>query len=131
MYCYPTTIRLHQTDAAGVVFFSNLFVIAHDAYECFLESHIPLHTILLEETYILPIVHAEADYLLPLTLSDSIAIELSLGHMGSSSFDLNYVIKNRDKQIAAHVKTIHAVRKKDGSQKTTVPAALKNLLETL
>jgi hypothetical protein len=46
MYTYQTTIRLHHTDAAGVVFFSNLFVIAHDAYESFLESHLTLNTLL-------------------------------------------------------------------------------------
>ena len=68
MYHYQTTIRLHQTDAAGVVFFSNLFVIAHDAYESFLESHLPLNAILSDGVYIIPIVHAEADYLLPLAL---------------------------------------------------------------
>ncbi|MHC5121434.1 MAG: acyl-CoA thioesterase [Planctomycetota bacterium] len=95
MYTYQTTIRLHHTDAAGVVFFSHLFVIAHDAYETFLESHLRLNAILSEGVYIIPIVHAEADYLLPLSLSEKIRVELCLEQKGSSSFDLGYVIKEQ------------------------------------
>jgi 1,4-dihydroxy-2-naphthoyl-CoA hydrolase len=131
MYQYQTTIRLHQTDAAGVVFFSNLFVIAHDAYESFLESCLPLNAILSDGEYIIPIVHAEADYFLPLALSEKITIELSLEKAGTSSFSLGYAIKNSKTETAARLKTVHAVRLKDDRKTIPVPAALRNALEAL
>lgn len=131
MYRYQEIIRLHHTDAAGVVFFSNLFVIAHNAYESFLESCLSLNKILSEGSYILPIVHAEADYSLPLTLSDNITVELSLGRIGNASFELEYVIKNDNMQIAAQVKTVHAVQLKGCSEKKPFPEPLKNALEKL
>jgi 1,4-dihydroxy-2-naphthoyl-CoA hydrolase len=136
MYTYQTTIRLHQSDAAGVVFFSNLFVIAHDAYESFLESHLPLNTLLSEGAYsegayIIPIVHAEADYLLPLPLSETISVELSLEQTGTSSFNLGYVIKNSQMETAARLKTIHAIQLKDERKTIPIPDPLRHALETL
>jgi 1,4-dihydroxy-2-naphthoyl-CoA hydrolase len=131
MYHYQTTIRLHQTDAAGVVFFSNLFVIAHDAYESFLESHLPLNAILSDGVYIIPIVHAEADYLLPLALSEKIGVELCLEQTGSSSFDLGYVIKNSKMETVARLKTIHAVQLKEDQKTVPIPDPLRNALEAI
>ena len=131
MYTYQTTIRLHHTDAAGVVFFSNLFVIAHDAYESFLESHLTLNTLLSDGAYIIPIVHAEADYLLPLSLSETISVELSLEQTGTSSFNLGYVIKNSKMETAVRLKTIHAVQLKDDRKSIPIPEPLRDALETL
>lgn len=131
MYTYQTRIRLHHTDAAGVVFFSNLFVIAHDAYESFLESHLTLNTLLSDGAYIIPIVHAEADYLLPLPLSETISVELSLEQTGTSSFNLGYVIKNSKMETAVRLKTIHAVQLKDNGKTIPIPEPLRHVLETL
>ena len=131
MYHYQTTIRLHQTDAAGVVFFSNLFVIAHDAYESFLESHLPLNAILSDGVYIIPIVHAEADYLLPLARSEKTDVELYLEQTGSSSFDLGYVIKNSKMETVARLKTIHAVQLKEDQKTVPIPDPLRNALEAI
>jgi 1,4-dihydroxy-2-naphthoyl-CoA hydrolase len=131
MYHYQTTIRLHHTDAAGVVFFSNLFVIAHDAYESFLESHLPLNAILSNGEYLIPIVHAEADYLLPLALSEKISVELSLEQTGTSSFSLGYVIKNSKMETAARLKTIHTVQLKDDRKTISIPDPIRNALEAL
>ena len=38
MFIYKTQIRLHDTDAAGILFFANQFSIIHDAYELLLEE---------------------------------------------------------------------------------------------
>lgn len=131
MYTHQTTIRLHHTDAAGIVFFSNLFVIAHDAYESFLESHLPLSSILWDGKYIIPIIHAEADYLLPLRLSEKISVELSLEKTGESSFALGYMIKNSQQEIAARLSTTHAVRLKENQEKISIPGPIKTALESL
>ena len=38
MYVYQAKIKLHDTDAAGLLFFSQQFEIMHDAYEALLEK---------------------------------------------------------------------------------------------
>src|SRR5580692_286582 len=81
MFTYTTKIRLHDTDAAGIIFFANQFKIVHDAYEDLLESFgWSFHTMLKGTSYFLPIVHAESDYKAPVLVGDIIVIAIKVGH---------------------------------------------------
>ena len=71
MYTYQTKIKLHETDAAGLLFFSNQFKLVHDAYEELLETiGLGFAELIRNKDYFLPIVHAEADFKLPLFVDD-------------------------------------------------------------
>ncbi len=131
MHTYSTTVRLHHTDAAGILFFANLFIIAHECYESFLDPDVTFNSMFYELNLMMPIVHAEADYYRPLRVSDRITINLGLGHMGNSSFSLEYNIHTKDGESAATIKTSHVVRNKDGSQSVSLPAKLRKKLESL
>lgn len=125
-----TTVRMHMTDAAGVVFYANLFVLAHDYYERWLEQYITLSEIL-EKDIQIPIVHAEADYNLPIRLSDSITIELALVKKQSTSFTLQYTFLNADGKPAAQVQTVHVVIDGQTRQPMKIPAFLEEALSSL
>ena len=131
MYSFSTTVRLHHTDAAGILFFANLFIIAHECYETFLDPEVNFYFMFNEKELMMPIVHAGADYLKPLRVSDKININLRLGNIGDSSFSLEYEVLTEDGEIAATVKTSHVVRKKDGSATVSLPAVLREKLESL
>ncbi len=88
MYTYLTKIRLHHTDAAGILFFSNLFILAHDCYESFLDPDITFNMMFNDLDLVMPIVHAEADYHRPLRASDNLEIKLGLAKIGESSLPL-------------------------------------------
>jgi len=93
MFTYKTKIRLHDTDAAGIIFFANQFKIIHDAYEEFLEKlGLCIQTILKKTGYFQPIVHAESQYKAPLYVGDKIIIAVKVGHVGKTSFSLEYSI---------------------------------------
>ena len=79
MYIYKTTLKLHQTDAAGVLFFSKLMEIAYDSYHEFME-HIQfgLGKIIREESFLLPIIHTEADYNKPLFVGDHLTVKFEI-----------------------------------------------------
>ncbi|MBE0537737.1 MAG: acyl-CoA thioesterase [Phycisphaerae bacterium] len=110
MYSYETVIRMQHTDAAGVMFFASVFVLAHDCYEAFLEQHgLSLGAMLDEGRFIAPIVHAEADIRKPMRLSEKITIEMTLAKTGKSSFELAYHLQNKTGETTAHVTTIHAM----------------------
>ena len=120
MFTYKATIRLHDTDAAGLIFFANLFKIIYDAYEEFLDfAGFDLAKIIHKSSFTLPVVHAEADYKVPLCVGDKVAVEIKLEKTGTTSFVLNYAVRHRKKGIAATAKTVHVAV----SQKTwkTVP----------
>lgn len=131
MYKYQTVIRLHQTDAAGVVFFANFFVLAHDCYESFLENEMPLGSVLEEGKFILPIVHTEADYLGPVKVSQTVDIEMTLNKLGARSFELGYVFKDQDDKVLANLATVHVFLNKEPQEPEEMPDSLKEMLEKL
>jgi 1,4-dihydroxy-2-naphthoyl-CoA hydrolase len=52
-------VRLKDTDAAGIIFFANYFIFAHETYELFLEEiGYSARRIIQEESFLLSIVHA-------------------------------------------------------------------------
>ena len=131
MYTYKTTVRLHHTDAAGILFFAHLFVIVHECYESFLEPEVTFHSIFNEQNLKMPIVHAEADYSRPLRTSDKITIKPKLDNMGDSSFSIVYDIYTEDGERAATVKTNHVVRELNGNRPRILPAKLKAKLQSI
>lgn len=121
---------MHQTDSAGVVFYANLFVMAHDCYESWLEQYISLSEILQLDIQI-PIVHAEADYGLPLCLSDHVMIELALAKKQSTSFTMQYAFKNANGDQTAQVQTVHVVIDSQTRKPIEIPSFLQDALTSL
>jgi len=127
MHKIKTKIRLCHTDALGIAYYSAIFVLAHECYESFLD----IAAILKEGKYIIPIVHAEADYKAPLELSDDITIEMTLAKTGNSSFTLEYEMINQRSQIAAKVKTVHSVLDRKTRKPVEIPALIAGRLSEI
>ena len=126
LFNYNTTIKLHDTDAAGPLFFGNLFKIAHDAYESFMESkNLSLARLLKEANFILPIVHAEADYRLPLFVGDKLFIKIQCVKIGKSSFTLLYDFFNKDNKAVGLVQTVHVAVSNEQGGKISLPEKIK------
>ena len=133
MYKYETTIKLHDTDTSGVIFFNNQLKLVHDAYQSMLErAGLSFKDMFKEGQYALPIVHTEADYKTPLTVGDKIIITVTLENISSHSFTLFYtLIKANDKTIAGTAKTVHVTTDKNISSKIPVPDKIKSILERI
>jgi 1,4-dihydroxy-2-naphthoyl-CoA hydrolase len=132
MYIYKTKIRLFHTDAAGLIFYSNLFNIAYECYEEFLEkSGLSVKKVLDDGKLLIPVVHAEADYLKPLRLGDKIEITMTLNSSGKSSFTLDYVLFNECKEKVAKVKTIHVLVDAKSGKPVKIPENLFEILGSL
>ena len=80
------TASLHDIDAAGVMFFAHYFRHAHDAYEAFMTDIGFALTDLIGNRRMLPLVHSEADFLLPVEHGDQLNINLQLERIGTTSF---------------------------------------------
>jgi 1,4-dihydroxy-2-naphthoyl-CoA hydrolase len=128
MHIYKTNIKLHQTDAAGLLFYSRIFEITNDAFQDLLEkSQLDLSELLSSGDLLTPVVHAEADYKMPLKVGDQVEVRLTLDGIGKSSYTLSYDIL-KDNQIAGWVKIVHVSLSKTSGEKTSVPERLKNIL---
>jgi 1,4-dihydroxy-2-naphthoyl-CoA hydrolase len=129
MYTMTTTVRLPETDAAGILFFGGYFRIAHDAYESFLTLiGFGLDYVIHESPFLILIAHAEAEFDQPLRLGERITVELRVEKVGQTSFVISYVMKNPQGQIAARLKTVHVTVDKSSGEKTALPAKLKEKL---
>jgi 1,4-dihydroxy-2-naphthoyl-CoA hydrolase len=101
------TVRLHDTDAAGVLFFAHLFRHAHDAYEGFMAALGQPLDGLLRDGCRLPLVHAEADYLQPIRHGEEIRVTVSLAALGETSFTLDYGFQDFSGEVRARARTVH------------------------
>ena len=76
-------------------------------------------------------MHAEADYIKPLEVSDKIKVELRLRNIEESAYRLDYDIFTEDGERAAIVKISYVVRSKDSGQPVSLPEKLRRKLESL
>ncbi len=132
MFKYKTQIRLHDTDAAGLLFFANQFVLVHDAYETLLHKlGFSFEVMLKKRGYFLPIVHAESDYKAHLFVGDEITISVKVAHIGTTSFIFTYEIHNKKNVLVGTAKTVHVTISKKTKKKITLPKDFRAALERI
>ena len=129
-YRYSFRVALHDIDAAGVLFYGHLFRHAHDAYEAFMASiGFPLVEIIRAGDPLLPLVHAEADYLLPLRHGEAIQVELGVVRLGDAAFTLGYRFRDDQGQLRAWARTVHVRLSPDRVASAPLPPALVAALQ--
>ena len=127
MFSTDKYISFSECDPAGIMFFSRAFEIAHIAYEQFMYNN-GLGGYFDSKDVIIPLVHAEADYKIPLKAGTKVTVMVKLGEIKESSFSLAYNIYNPANSIAVKVKTVHVVFSPTENKKCTVPEDLRNAL---
>lgn len=132
MYTYQTKIKLHETDAAGILFFSHQFKMVHDAYEGLLEKiGFGFAELIRNKDFFLPIVHAEADFKMPLFVGDLIEIQVTFSHIGQTSLTLSYKLLNLKQELVGTAKTVHVTINKETRQKIPIPREMREKIEEL
>jgi 1,4-dihydroxy-2-naphthoyl-CoA hydrolase len=120
MFTAGVKVYFYDADPAGIIFYASIFKYVHAAYEDFMRS---LHTernFFFDRDYILPIMHAEADYVRPIKVGDELNIEVIVSMLKSSSFELTYRFY-REKQFTAMAKTVHVCVLKEKFEKIALP----------
>ncbi|MFM1892805.1 MAG: hypothetical protein RLZ44_1882 [Pseudomonadota bacterium] len=128
-YQHEFVVALHDIDAAGVMFFAHLFRHAHDAYEAFMaELGLPLSEVIRQRRWLLPLVHAEADYRAPLRHGERIEVRLAVEDLGTSAFTLGYRFQDAAGNVRATAKTVHVHLAADGKGSAPLPQELRDAL---
>lgn len=130
MFSYTKTIFLRDTDATGVLYFSEQLKFCQEAFEAYLSKKFTLHQMLQEQDFLLPIVHAEADYALPLQVGDAVELQLSLGEVGTSSFSLGFKVL-KGGQEAGSAKIVHVALSKETGESIPIPEMVLGHLKNL
>lgn len=128
MFTTSKTIHLHDTDAAGRVYFAHVLRLAHEGYEAWMSAlGFPLGELLANARYALPIVHAEADFSQPLRVGDEISLDVGVSRVGASSFTVVCQLRKGLKP-AARVVTVHVAVVPKTGKKVALPARLRAAL---
>jgi 1,4-dihydroxy-2-naphthoyl-CoA hydrolase len=131
MLCYPRTIRLADTDAAGVVYFAAGLSLCHEAYEASLQAQgIDLKAFFRDRLFAVPIVRGEIDFFRPLYCGDRVIIQLVPEQTGESRFEILYQITPPENPalLLMRAKTLHICINPDTRQKIPLTPALQSWL---
>ncbi len=125
------TVQLHDTDAAGILFFANQLKIVHNVYESMLRKiGFTFQDRFEKKDFFIPIVRAETDFCAPLRNSDAVEIQIEL-ELGDTSFTLDYKLLLFDGTVAGTAKTVHVTIDPGTWKKIPLPEELRKGLESL
>jgi len=131
MFEYHVNVKIHEIDAAGIMFFANYFKFAHDAFEEFCEAGgLEIKKMLDHAPYILPVVHASMDFKAPVFAGDKLKVRLIFESVGSSSFTILHEIYKEYEVLAATGKIIHVSIDRNTGEKIPVPEEILKLLNS-
>ncbi len=132
MFTHSTLISLRDTDATGVLYFTEQFRIALEAFESYLKtSGLSIGKLIETTDFLLPIVHAEGDYLSPLQAGDEVDINLKVLKIGTSSFTLHYTLTSSDKKKVGEATIVHVTISRESKKSIPIPEPLLGLLKKL
>lgn len=130
-FIHRRKVRLQDTDATGVLYFPVQLKMALEAFEDFLIHHqMPLSKIL-DSPYLMPVVHAEADYLAPVMVGDELDIHVQVEAVGTKSITLFFKFFEIKKKIeVGTAKVVHVTVDRMSRQSVPIPDALRSILQS-
>lgn len=133
MYEQRQTLKLHHTDAAGLLFFAHQFTLAHSVYEDFLSSlGIRWADLIRNRSVYIPIVHAESDFKKPLFVGDVLIFHLHVLKVSAHSYVIETKVYQHEvsaEHLAGTVKTVHVTMDPETKRKVAIPDFLRTKLE--
>ncbi len=131
MFVRQVQMHLKDTDATGVLYFSEQFRFAMETFEDFLRVRGLGLKALFNTPYLLPVVHAEADYFEPLKAGDTLEIGMEVSHIGSSSFTLSYTFFELERKLeVGKAQIVHVVVDRQKRTAVPMPDFLRSVLES-
>ncbi len=128
-YFHKMTVRMYDTDAAGILYFGNQFRFVHDAFETVMANEgFSFQQFFDHEPFLFVIVHAESDYLASMHVGDEISVETWVQTIGTTSFQICYDIY-RGSELTGRSKTVHVCINKETRVKQALPPQIRAFLE--
>jgi 1,4-dihydroxy-2-naphthoyl-CoA hydrolase len=122
-------VRFQHTDPAGIVFFANILVFCHEAYEELLRAGgMPLEEFLGKRAHVLPLGHAEATFKRPIRFGQLLRIRVTVGRLGDRSFRLEYDLFDEGSEHLATAATVHVSVDPATGRSTAISQPLRELL---
>ncbi|MHB8581239.1 MAG: acyl-CoA thioesterase [Ignavibacteriaceae bacterium] len=129
MFKTTTRIKFHDCDPAGILFFGRVYELCHSAYEEMISGFHLAEDYWSNDEYISPVIKSEAHYHRPMKYGEKISIEILVKTLKSSSFELEYSLKNREGVECVLVTTVHVFVNKKTWKKEAMSKKIANGFE--
>jgi len=129
MFSYNRKINFYDCDPAGILFYARVYEICHAAYESLIESFDIGEDYWNSPDYIVPVINSEAFYHRPVKYGEEITIEINVKQLKTTSFELNYLVKNSRGEKCIIAKTVHVFVSKESMKKTNITGKVYKGLE--
>ena len=128
---HTLTVRFHEVDRAGIVFFGRIFEYCHVGFEELL-SAMGMTSVFHEENWGMPLVHAEADFKRPMFMGDQITVSLRVEKIGEGSITFGFeVLGAEDRNVRAVAQQVHAFVELEKMRPTSFPPTLLKGLRSM
>jgi 1,4-dihydroxy-2-naphthoyl-CoA hydrolase len=131
MFVFKTIVRMRDTDATGNIYFTAQLEMAMQSFEELLRLEgLSLSELVTRGEYVLPVVHAEANYLSPMQIGDEVEVHLTVSNIGTASFSLAFdFVKTESDIIAGNATITHVVVAKGSEKSISIPSDLLRVLQ--
>ena len=127
MFVYKKKILFGDCDAAGILFFANIFRYMHEAYEIFISENLDYAKHFKNDGLAYPVTKTSAEFYSPLELGKTAEIKINVAQIRGNSFELNYGFYI-DNELKASGKTVHICIDINGNEKRKLSDELKQTL---
>lgn len=102
----------------------------HDTYAAFLAAAgAHLRDVMLTDTWIAPVRHAEADYFKPLRLGDVVSVEIARAHVAETETTLGYrVARAENGEVCVVGQVVHTFVERATFKRTPIPERVRRAL---
>lgn len=123
-----TRIKFRDADPAQIMYFANIFSLAHDAFEEFIVAAGYRYEEWFSKTdHLIPIRHAEADYKSPFLPGQTYEVKVAVASLGTTSFKMKYEFSQGSRHHAT-VYMVHAVLDPKTREKMPLPKVMRERL---
>ena len=124
-----TRLKFRDADPAQIMYFANIFSLAHDTFEEFIvEAGYRYEEWFSGDLHIIPIRHAEADYKAPFRPGQLYDITAEVASFGTTSFKMKYTFQQQGLTHAT-VFMVHAVLDPRTESKMPLPTLMLQRLK--
>jgi YbgC/YbaW family acyl-CoA thioester hydrolase len=123
------SVRFHDVDAAGTIYFPRVLEYFSDAYLALITSAgMDVPDMLRNGGLAAPLAHAEADYFAPLFFGDTVDVDVVLARIGSTSVAFAHRLRKADGRVAAVGQTVHVFIDTTSFKPVPIPETLTRYL---
>ena len=121
-------IKFREADPAQIMYFANVFSLAHDVFEEFIvAAGYKYREWFSIDHHMIPIRHVEADYKAPFLPGQTYEVTAAVAHLGETSFKMIYQFEQNGQRHAT-VFMVHAVLDPKTKVKMSLPETMKQRL---